>query len=184
MASESGDVHFRPATFAGADIPTRFCLREVRDDDASSLQAIVYSVLQSYGLSPEPEGVDADLKSPYQSYQLAGKGSMWAVCEKTDQHDSPAVVGCFALFDVHHPHECELRKMYLVPSVRGCGIGKACVLFFIEQARQRGYSRIVLDTASVLQDAIRLYEKCGFRHLSSNSKCARCDTVMEMQLVR
>lgn len=72
------------------------------------------------------------------------------------------VVGCVALrrFD---ETRCELKRLYVVPSMRGCGIGRKLTRQLIADARQIGYHQMLLDTLPFLREAIALYESEGFR---------------------
>ena len=62
---------------------------------------------------------------------------------------------------------CELRKMYLLPAARGLGAGKALLARCIEEARERGYRRMYLETLTGMDAAQRLYERFGFRRLGA-----------------
>lgn len=71
------------------------------------------------------------------------------------------VVGCIALrrFD---ETRCELKRLYVVPELRGCGIARALTRQLIADAREIGYRQILLDTLPFLREAIALYESEGF----------------------
>jgi len=57
---------------------------------------------------------------------------------------------------------CELKRLYVKPEYRRQGIAEALLDRIIEEARESGYSCMVLDTMPGLKEAIRLYEKKGF----------------------
>lgn len=61
----------------------------------------------------------------------------------------------------------EVKRMYVRPSARGCGVAKAILTRLEQEARQRGVERIVLETGDVLHAAIRLYQRAGFRPCGS-----------------
>ena len=63
------------------------------------------------------------------------------------------------------PDTCELVKMYLVPSIRGRGLGRLLIDECLQSARQFGYRRVYIETMPEFGKAISLYEKGGFRHL-------------------
>ena len=57
---------------------------------------------------------------------------------------------------------CELKRLYVKPGYRRQGIAEKLLDRMIEEARETGYSYMVLDTMPALKEAIRLYEKKGF----------------------
>lgn len=58
---------------------------------------------------------------------------------------------------------CELKRMWFLPSYRGIGYGTEMAQRLLAFARHAGYERIRLDTSPVLEAAIRLYRRLGFR---------------------
>jgi len=76
----------------------------------------------------------------------------------------------------------EIRKMYFVPQVRGRGHGRRLLEDLIEGARQRGCERVVLETASVLKEAIALYRSFGFKPFAREHLACRCDQAMALEL--
>ena len=71
-------------------------------------------------------------------------------------------VGCAAMRPLEEDI-CELKRMYVLPQYRGLGIGKALALELIQDAKEIGYVRMRLDTASFLTAARKLYESLGFQ---------------------
>ncbi len=57
----------------------------------------------------------------------------------------------------------ELKRMYTRAKVRGNGIGAAMVSHLIGITRDLGRTRIVLETGPAQPEAIRVYERAGFR---------------------
>jgi len=58
--------------------------------------------------------------------------------------------------------ECYLQELYVVPSLRGRGIGRALLGATIELARERGADGIDLNTGETDTAARALYESMGF----------------------
>ncbi len=57
----------------------------------------------------------------------------------------------------------QLRMLYVEPSVRGLGIGGRLVGECIEDARTKGYRRLILWTNDILAAARKIYIAAGFR---------------------
>jgi GNAT superfamily N-acetyltransferase len=57
----------------------------------------------------------------------------------------------------------EVKRMYVRPSVRGLGIGRALLERIIAEARQIGYSTLRLDSARFMTAAHQLYRSAGFK---------------------
>jgi putative acetyltransferase len=79
--------------------------------------------------------------------------------------DGSFLVGCGAIKKLDGAH-AELKSMRTAPSHRGQGIGALVLRFIVEEARQRGYRRMSLETGSMefFAPARRLYERHGFEY--------------------
>jgi putative acetyltransferase len=73
------------------------------------------------------------------------------------------LVGIGALREVDPSHG-ELKSMHTVEDARGRGVGRAMVAHLLNQARQRGYRRVSLETGTgdEFAPARALYEAAGF----------------------
>jgi len=149
-------------------------IRAATGDDARAVRALIFEVLQEYGLPPDPSGTDADIEGIETLYHARG-GHFWVL-----EGDS-GIVGSCALYRAD-AHLVELRKMYLHPSVRGQGWGKRLLALALETARSEGCREIRLETASVLREAIALYASHGFERVPRAPETPRCDQLWALAL--
>jgi GNAT superfamily N-acetyltransferase len=56
----------------------------------------------------------------------------------------------------------EIKRMYVDPTVRGHGAGRALLQRIIDDARAAGYQALQLETAVWMVEAHALYRSCGF----------------------
>jgi putative acetyltransferase len=73
-------------------------------------------------------------------------------------------VGCGAVRRLDEA-TAELKRMYVDPSVRGRGVGRALVEALEGEARRLGLTRVVLETGTRLAPAIGLYESAGYARI-------------------
>jgi GNAT superfamily N-acetyltransferase len=74
---------------------------------------------------------------------------------------SGAFVGCGGLRRFTDA-ACEMKRVYVVPTHRGKGIGRAVTAALIAQARQAGYETMLLDTLPSMAAAQHVYFALGF----------------------
>ena len=71
------------------------------------------------------------------------------------------VVGCGAVRRLGDT-DAEIKRMYVTPSFRGCGTGRALLVALEGEARSLGATRLVLETGERLFETVALYERAGF----------------------
>lgn len=162
-------------------------IRSATNADGPAARELIFGVLGEYGLLAEHEGVDADLADIEANY-LARGGLFDLVFEETPLDPPLArgevdkrLIGTVGLY----PREggvAELRKMYLLKSARGKGLGKMLLERVLVRARELGFRRIELETSSKLVEAIGLYKKHGFRPFSPDHIACRCDQAFALDL--
>jgi GNAT superfamily N-acetyltransferase len=59
--------------------------------------------------------------------------------------------------------EPEVRLLAVAPAARGRGVGAALMNECVSRARQSGAAALTLHTTDIMQSAMRLYERLGFR---------------------
>ncbi|MDI6449935.1 GNAT family N-acetyltransferase [Sedimentisphaerales bacterium M17dextr] len=128
----------------------------------------MFTVLDEYGLRPDPDGTDADLDDIERSY--FARGGTFRILQEEDG----SLVGAYGLYPLQN-HTCELRKMYLRRTHRGRGLGRRLLEDALASARELGFTTVTLETASVLKEAIALYKRYGFVPCPSDHLATRCD---------
>ncbi|MDX6741104.1 GNAT family N-acetyltransferase [Actinocorallia sp. A-T 12471] len=61
--------------------------------------------------------------------------------------------------------DLELKRMYIAPEARGTGVSKDLLAHVEDAARALGHRRVILQTGDRQPDAVRLYEREGYRHI-------------------
>lgn len=74
------------------------------------------------------------------------------------------LAGCVALRKFEKSI-CEMKRLYIRPEYRGKGIGKTLSKEVINQAQEKGYKSMRLDTLPFMKEAITLYISLGFREI-------------------
>lgn len=150
-------------------------IRPATNEDTRLVKLLVYSVLDEYDLKPDPSNADADLNDIEENYFK--RGGLFVVIENKEGH----LVGAAGIYPIDL-HICELRKMYFMSQLRGKGLGREVLEIMINEAKQLGFTRMILETASVLKEAVTLYERFGFRPFQAKYLVERCDRAYELDL--
>lgn len=147
-----------------------FLVRDWNQSDRALAAAVIGSVLVEYGLGWEPLGADRDVLE-IETYYLAAGGEFWVV-ESQGQ-----IVGTAGYYPFHRGEKAvEVRKMYLLPQLRGLGLGKFLLQELEKAIAAKGFQQIWIETASVLIEAIKLYESSGYQP-ATGVETARCDRI-------
>lgn len=130
-------------------------------DDIEQIRALFSEYTQML-LDADPEiaeclstqSFDAELEHPEDKYGAPNGKLYIAYC-------GGEAVGCAGLCRFSET-ECELKRLFVRPELRGRKLGEMLVRRIIDDAREMGFSRILLDTFEFLEAAVGLYEKYGF----------------------
>jgi putative acetyltransferase len=149
-------------------------IRSWHSDDRTAAAGVIATVLAEYGLGWEPGGADRDVLQVEDCYVDRG-GEFWVV------EQAGKIVGTAAYYPIDRPASLpgsavEIRKMYLLPQVRGQGLGRFLLTQLETRIASRGFTDLWIETASVLKEAVMLYEKSGYQP-ATGVETARCDRV-------
>ncbi len=150
-------------------------IRPATNADIPAVTELIYTVLKEYGLQPDPEHTDADLQDLEGNY-LNNKGSFEVLMDQQGE-----IIGSVGILRLNET-DCELRKMYLAASERGRGFGKLLLELGLQRAAELGYKRVILETASVLKEAITLYQQYGFERYEGENPSSRCDQMYQLEI--
>lgn len=75
-------------------------------------------------------------------------------------------VGCGALRNLE-PGVGEVKRMFVLPDFRGCGIGRRLLAALESRALELGRNTVRLETGKGQPEAIALYESSGYREIAA-----------------
>ena len=154
-----------PADQQGSSRDGPCTLRRATLADRDAVVALVFETLRSFGIEPEPEGIDAD------AMQFGVQGD--ARLSEFVAEISGTLVGSIALRD---RGDCtgHISKLFVDARARGHGIGKRLLNIAVADARRRKLRQLDLETRGELKAAIHLYESTGWvRGPDPNNVCDR-----------
>ena len=147
-----------------------FVIRDWQTGDRISASEVIHSVLIDYGLPWESTGADRDVIEVEECYLTTG-GEFWVI-EKQN-----TIVGTSAYYPIlRGKNAVEIRKMYLLPIARGKGLGRYLLQELESAIALRNFDQIWIETASVLAEAVQLYETSGYLP-AEGVETPRCDRV-------
>jgi GNAT superfamily N-acetyltransferase len=76
--------------------------------------------------------------------------------------DRAVACGGIARFD---DARAELKRMYVLPELRGRGLGRRLLVELEAEARRLGYRGVVLETGDRQPEAVALYESSGYERI-------------------
>ena len=90
------------------------------------------------------------------------------------------LAGCIGLRKIDE-RNCEMKRLYVRPAFRGKNIGSKLIQQIITDAKEAGYSHMLLDTLPFLKSAVHMYKAYGFYEISSYND-SPMDTSIYMKL--
>ena len=123
--------------------------------DLEATRTLFVSYAEALGLDLAFQKFDDELRSLPGNYAFPAGEILLA------RDGSNTILGCVAMRPLGLGC-CEMKRLYVLPTGRGLGLGKKLVDKILKVAAQLGYHEIKLDTLSSMQAAIALYENAGF----------------------
>jgi GNAT superfamily N-acetyltransferase len=124
-------------------------------DEAASIASVLHQAFIEYKSLYTAAAFAITTPKPVEIEQRWNEGPAWSALK------DGRLVGTVAA--VTKGDALYIRSMAVVPSARGQGIGKILLEEVETFARAGGFRRMVLSTTPFLDDAIRLYERFGFK---------------------
>jgi GNAT superfamily N-acetyltransferase len=115
----------------------------------SLMTALDADIMRRYPGEPT-NGIDAA--------EFESVGGVFVVCYVDD---IPAACGAIRPFE----GSAEIKRMYVVPALRGRGLARATLGFLEAAAARRGYARAILETGRQMTEALTLYRSEGWREI-------------------
>ena len=106
--------------------------------------------LEFQGFSRELATLPGDYSPPLGCILLAMRGRKY--------------VGCVALRPLDS-QICEMKRLFVIPGLRGQDIGRSLACTVIDEARDMGYVKMRLDTVEPMKAARSLYQSLNFRKI-------------------
>ncbi len=124
------------------------------------------------------EDYDREVLTKPQEY-IIGKGGYIFLAQLNNE-----IIGTVALINRGEKEGFELSKMAVSEEHQGKKIGQQLMDFCINFAKEKGATRIYLDSNTKLPPALNLYRKVGFKEIPvpKDTPYERCNIRMEMYL--
>lgn len=136
-------------------------IREIKADDNAHIEQIIKACFHEFDIPLTGTAYeDVETTQMFESYQ--NDNEVYYVIDNNG--DILGGAGIKHLKDFEDDI-CELQKMYYSPKVRGKGLGKKMFEKCLKVAKELGYKKCYLESASQLKAAIHIYESFGFKHL-------------------
>ena len=89
-------------------------------------------------------------------------------------YENDIALGCGAIKE-YEPGTMEVKRMYTLPESRGKGIATKVLIELENWASELGYEKCVLETGRRQPEAIKLYEKNGYKQIPNYGQYKNMD---------
>ena len=156
--------------------PREITVRALEPDDVSALVALRREALASHPLAfASSLEDDRSTSIDHMRASLANVASS-VVYGAFDAEALVGMVGAYRSDKVKMRHKAEVWGMYVAPAARGRGAGDALLRAVIEHCRAwPGVLQVQLSVTEAAVEAIRLYERAGFREWGREPRALQWD---------
>jgi putative acetyltransferase len=137
-------------------------IREIQPGDNVQIERVIRACFHEFKI-PLVGTAYEDEETPKMFESFQNKNDVYFVIESDGEVLGGG--GVKPLKDFEADDVCEIQKMYFSPKVRGNGYGKLLFEKCMQSAKELGYKKCYLESASQLKAAIHIYESFGFKHL-------------------
>ncbi|WP_461207344.1 GNAT family N-acetyltransferase [Clostridium sp. DL1XJH146] len=132
-------------------------LIKAKGEDLDSVRELFLKYVESLPFKLDFQDFDKEFKT------LPGKyAEPYGTIILAMQNKKP--VGCIALRKLED-NICEMKRLYVKPEERGNGVGRKLAGEIIEQAKEKKYKIMRLDTLVSMKSAVDLYKQLGFKEI-------------------
>jgi GNAT superfamily N-acetyltransferase len=124
-------------------------------DDAAAIAALLYDAFKEYKQLYTEKAFAATTPSQLEIEDRINKNAVWLAVSDNK------IIGTASVFPRYE--ELYIRSMAVSPNARGKGVGSILMEHIHEIAISEGSSFITLNTTPFLFQAIKLYERSGFK---------------------
>ena len=137
-------------------------IRKISRSDNDAVATIIRTVMPEFGAGGQGFAIhDSEVGDIYTAYN--GGRAAYFVCEQSDRILGG---GGIAPLQGGPPEICELKKMYFLPAGRKKGLGQRLLEHCLEAAVALGFDKCYIETFYTMKDAMRLYERNGFKKIA------------------
>jgi putative acetyltransferase len=156
-------------------------VRALEHNDNSAIRSVIRTVMPEFGASGQGFAIhDAEVEDMFSAYTQ--KGYAYFVYEEAGKILGGGGIGPLQGGDAN---TCELKKMYFLQDGRGKGLGQKVLSVCLNAAKDLGYTTCYLETFNTMHQAMKLYERNGFKKISGpcgNTGHFACDIFYEKKL--
>jgi len=128
--------------------------RRALNSDSEAIQIILKATFKEYEINLPDNYSFSDIENLEEEY-LNATGEFIVILRQK------YIIGFFALLPSNN-NQIEIKRLYLIASERGKGLGDYILKLALRAAKKSGYYRIHLETTSKFVEAVSLYRKYGF----------------------